>query len=373
MGAPVTLSAGLLPRHVAILAGAGSGKTVLLRRIVEEAALLGLPAIVLDTNNDLARLGDSGRNVPTVGPTRTPPRAADYQRTAEVVIWTPGRNAGRPMSLAVLPDFAALAEEPDERDQAVAMARATLTPFIGATGAGAKLKEGVLANALHRFARDAGNTLEGLIDLLSDLPENVSQISNSPKLAAAIADQLRATIATNPLMQSQGTNLDPQSLFHGSAGQTRISVINFSGLQGDEACQSFVNQLQMSLFTWIKRNPSLTGRLYVLDEAQNFAPSQKMTPCKESTLSLVAQARKYGLGMMFATQAPKGIDNKIVTNCTTHFYGRMNAPATIEATRGADGCKGRCCGRHRTLEPRRVLFFDRRRPVDRSRSARPFA
>jgi hypothetical protein len=220
------------------------------------------------------------------------------------------------------------------------MARATLMPFIGGTGAGAKLKEGVLAGALHRFARDAGNTLDGLVELLSDLPDDVSQIGNAPKLAAAIADQLRATIATNPLMQSRGANLDPQSLFHGPAGTVRISVINFSGLPGDEACQSFVNQLQMSLFTWIKRNPSPTGRLYVLDEAQNFAPSQKMTPCKESTLSLVAQARKYGLGMMFATQTPKGIDNKIVSNCTTHFYGRMNAPATIEATRELMAAKG---------------------------------
>jgi DNA helicase HerA-like ATPase len=117
-------------------------------------------------------------------------------------------------------------------------------------------------------------------------------------------------------------------------------VINFSGLASDEARQSFVNQLQMSLFTWIKRNPSPTGRLYVLDEAQNFAPSQKMTPCKESTVSLAAQARKYGLGMIFATQAPKGIDNKIVSNCTTHFYGRMSSPATIEATRELMAAKG---------------------------------
>ena len=52
-------SADLLSRHVAILAGSGSGKTVLLRRIVEEAALLGIPSIVLDTNNDLVRLGDA--------------------------------------------------------------------------------------------------------------------------------------------------------------------------------------------------------------------------------------------------------------------------------------------------------------------------
>ena len=62
LGSPETLPADLLSRHVAIIAGSGSGKTVLLRRIVEEAALLGIPAIVLDTNNDLARLGDKWPN-----------------------------------------------------------------------------------------------------------------------------------------------------------------------------------------------------------------------------------------------------------------------------------------------------------------------
>ena len=59
LGDPVTLGADLLPRHVAVLAGPGSGKTVLMRRIVEEAALLGIPSIVLDPNNDLSRLGDA--------------------------------------------------------------------------------------------------------------------------------------------------------------------------------------------------------------------------------------------------------------------------------------------------------------------------
>ena len=37
--------------------------------------------------------------------------------------------------------------------------------------------------------------------------------------------------------------------------------------------------------------------------------------------------------MIFATQLPKGIDNRIVSNCMTHVYGRMSAPATIEANR----------------------------------------
>jgi DNA helicase HerA-like ATPase len=54
----------------------------------------------------------------------------------------------------------------------------------------------------------------------------------------------------------------------------------------------------------------------------------------------VAQARKYGLGMIFATQVPKNIDNKIISNCTTHFYGKMNAPATIDAVQELMAAKG---------------------------------
>ncbi|MDI4231530.1 ATP-binding protein [Bradyrhizobium sp. Arg237L] len=340
VGTPVKLAADLLPRHVAILAGSGSGKTVLLRRIVEEAALLGIPAIVLDTNNDLARLGDQWPVPPEGWTEEDAGKAARYGRNVDVTIWTPGRNAGRPMSLALLPDFAGLGDDEDERAQAIEMARATLAPFIGARGANAQLKEGVLADALRTFAREGGGSLERLIDTLSELPEEVSQIDGAPKLAAGMANLLRAAIATNPLLQSRGVPLDPEILFGTDPGRTRISVINFSGLASDEAKQSFVNQLQMSLFTWIKRHPSPTGRLLVLDEAQNFAPSLKTTPCKESTLALAAQARKYGLGMIFATQTPTGIDNKIVSNCTTHFYGRMSSPATIAATRGLLEAKG---------------------------------
>jgi DNA helicase HerA-like ATPase len=122
--------------------------------------------------------------------------------------------------------------------------------------------------------------------------------------------------------------------------KTRVSVINLAGLGSGEAQQSFVNQLQMTLFTWIKRHPSQTGRIYVLDEAQNFAPSQAGTACKQSTRSLAAQARKYGLGMIFATQQPRGIDNAIVSNCTTHFYGRVASPAAIHAVEELMATKG---------------------------------
>ena len=340
LGDAITLPADLLPRHIAILAGSGSGKTVLLRRIVEEAALIDIPSIVLDINNDLARLGDAWPSRPDGFSDEDAAKAAAYRKRADVAIWTPGRNSGRPISLKLIPDFSAIGDDPDEREQAVEMARATLAPFVGGTGAGAKLKQGVLSDALRRFAQDRRGALGDLIGLLADLPEGVSEIGRAAKLGAEIADQLRAAIATNPLLKSSGPSLDPATLFRGPSGKTRISVINLSGLGSNDARQSFVNQLQMTLFTWIKQNPSLTGQLYVLDEAQNFAPSQAGTACKASAVSLAAQARKYGLGMIFATQLPKGIDNKIVSNCTTHVYGRMSAPATIDATKELMAAKG---------------------------------
>jgi hypothetical protein len=147
--------------------GSGSGKTVLLRRIVEEAALLGIPAIVLDTNNDLARLGDKWPNRPEGYTDEDANKAVEYSKRVEVVIWTPGRSSGKPIALGLLPDFSALADDPDARDQAVEMANATLVPWIGATGASAALKKGVFADALRLFAKEGGK-LDDLIELLSD-------------------------------------------------------------------------------------------------------------------------------------------------------------------------------------------------------------
>jgi len=340
LGEPIALAADLLPRHVAILAGTGSGKTVLLRRIVEEAALLGVPAIVLDVNNDLSRLGAAWPSRPDGFSDDDMAKAAAYQARADVVIWTPGVSGGRPLSLNLLPDFAAVGDTDDDRAQAVEMAQATLEPYLGGTGQKAALKRGVLADALRVFASSGGGALDDLVALLSDLPEGASRIGDAAKLGREIADQLNAAIATNPLLKSNGPSLDPKLLFEGATGKTRISVINLAGLASDAAKQAFVNQLQMTLFTWIKRHPSPTGRLYVLDEAQNFAPSQIGTASKRSALALVAQARKYGLGMIFATQLPKGIDNAIVSNCTTHVYGRMSSPATIQAIQELMAAKG---------------------------------
>lgn len=326
---PVNLPTKLLPRHTAIIAGSGSGKTVLLRRLVEEAALAGIPAIVIDPNNDLSRLGDAWPERPSAFTAEDDTKARAYRERVEVVVWTPGIHAGNPLFLSVLPDFSGIGDDRDERQQAVEMATETLAPLAGASK---QLQRGVLADALRRFAAMDGGDLAAFTALLADLPDGVSSIGDAAKLAAKMADQLHAAVATNPLLRVDGPVLDPRILFFGPDPQrVRLSVINLSGLASDAAREDFVNRLQMTLFGWIKKHPSPTGLLYVVDEAQGFLPSQKPALSLGSGIKLVAQARKYGLGMIVATQAPRGIHNQIVSNCTTQFFGKQNAPATINA------------------------------------------
>ncbi|MEA2983974.1 MAG: hypothetical protein QOD94_228 [Alphaproteobacteria bacterium] len=97
-GEETQLPTSLLPRHTAIIAGAGSGKTVLLRRIVEEAALAGIPSIVIDPNNDLSRLGDAWPERPVDFTDADEAKAQRYAATVNVVVWTPGVHAGNPLS-----------------------------------------------------------------------------------------------------------------------------------------------------------------------------------------------------------------------------------------------------------------------------------
>ncbi|BCJ51329.1 hypothetical protein Asp14428_28040 [Actinoplanes sp. NBRC 14428] len=115
------------------------------------------------------------------------------------------------------------------------------------------------------------------------------------------------------------------------------------GLTDDGQRQSFVNQLQLALFAWIKQNPAgdrPLGGLFVMDEAQTLAPSGPMTACTHSTLALASQARKYGLGLVFATQAPKGLHNRIPGNAATQFFGLLNHPTQIAAARELARAKG---------------------------------
>ncbi|WIY07552.1 DUF87 domain-containing protein [Amycolatopsis mongoliensis] len=345
-GEPVRVELSALRKHAAVFAGSGSGKTVLLRRIVEECALLGVSAIVLDPNNDLARLGDAWPTPPDGWGPDDAQLAKRYLAETDVVVWTPGRATGRPLAFQPLPDFAGVLDDSDEFAAAVEVAVATLAPQARLTGSTAKTNIGlaVLRQAVVRHARTGSRSLPELIELLTELPEDVSNLNDAPRIAAGLAEVLKAAMVNDPLFAGGGEPVDPGALLTPAPGKrARVSVISFVGLQADEQRQNFVNQLQMELFAWIKRNPAgdrPLGALFVMDEAQTMAASGTLTASTRSTIVLASQARKYGLGLLFATQAPKGLHNQVVGNAMTQFFGRLNSPAQIAAANDLARAKG---------------------------------
>ncbi len=345
-GTPVRIALEAFRRHTAIFAGAGSGKTVLIRRLVEECALRGVSSIVLDPNNDLARLGDAWPEPPPGWGPGDARLAAEYLAGTEVVVWTPGRQAGRPLSFQPLPDFAGVGDDPDDFASAVEAAAATLEPRVNLTGKANKARwsRAVLREALTYYARRGRRSLDGFITLLGDLPEGAGTLDDAPRLAAELAKSLRAARVNDALFGGAGEPADPGMLLTPSPGRrARVSVISFVGLQNDEQRQGFVNQLQLELFAWIRNHPAgdrPLGGLFVMDEAQTLAPAGASTPSTHSTLMLVAQARKFGLGMVFATQAPKGLSNRIPGNSATQFIGQLNSPVQIAAAREMAQAKG---------------------------------
>ncbi|MFC6093679.1 helicase HerA domain-containing protein [Saccharothrix lopnurensis] len=343
-GTPFTVPLALLRKHTVVFAGSGSGKTVLLRRLVEEAALQGVSSILIDTNNDLARLGDPWPSPPALWEPGDAERADRYLRDTDVAVWTPRREAGRPLTLDPLPGFDREPDDPDEFRTAIDAAVAGLVPRTNLGGRKATTGRAVLTQALTHFVRGGGGELRDFLAFLADLPPGISTVRDAPRLAADMADGLNAEMINDPVFGGAGERLDPGVLLTPPAGKrARVSVISCIGLPNDDQRQTFVNQLQLALFSWIKRNPARDrplGGLFVLDEAQTFVSSRTTTASTQSTLTLASQARKYGLGMVYATQAPKALHNVVSGNAATQFFGLLNAPVQIQAASDLARAKG---------------------------------
>lgn len=342
VGEPLTLPLGTLDKHVVVRAGSGSGKTVLLKRMIEEAALREIPSIVLDAGNDMAALGDRWATAPDGWQASDPELAERYHRQTETIIWTPGRRSANPLRLELIPDLRATVDEPDEFDGAVAMVAAGLADVLGLrTTRGDENKKGILSRSLRFFVQQGLTGLDAFIELLSDLPAEARLgIGREDKLASDLADALRVLRETDPLISDdEGQPLDPAILFGDDRPRerTRISVVSLAFLPSDTERLRFVNKLALTLFAWIKANPNPPGRdlrgLLVLDEAKDLIPAQRSTPCKQSLMRLAAQARKYKLGVVFATQNPREIENTVVGNCSTQLFGKANSSTAIDTIR----------------------------------------
>jgi len=369
--------------HALCVGMTGSGKTGLCIGLLEEAAIDGVPALVIDPKGDL---GNLALTFPDLAPADFVPwveeeaaqrqgiskeelaeteakkwrdglaswgEGADRIRrlrdAAEVTIYTPGSTAGRPLavlaSLAAPP--AALREDAELLRERVTTTAAGLLGLLGIDADPVRSREHILLSTLLERAWSVGAAL--------DLPSLVQQVQHPPIAKIGVLDldsfypekdRFGLAMALNNLLASpgfaswlQGEPLDVDRMLYTAEGKPRIAICSIGHLS-DRERMFFVTLLLDQTLAWVRTRPgtsSLRAVLY-MDEVFGYLPPVAEPPSKRPLLTLLKQARAFGLGVVLATQNPVDLDYKGLTNIGTWFLGRLQAERDKE--RLLDGLEG---------------------------------
>lgn len=357
-----------LTTHAVIIGMTGSGKTGLGIGLLEEAALDRIPVIAIDPKGDLGNLmlcfpGLNGADLsPWVDPKaaqargqtvaayaeaeaqawrkgladfgQTPERIARLREAADFALYTPGSTAGRP--LAALAGFAAPPEavraDPELYRQHLQGVVSGLLALTGSDADPTTSREHILiATLLDGFwQKGQGPDLAGLIGAVQRPGvERVGALDMESFYPAkerfALALRLNNLLAA-PGFQAwlEGEPLDPGRLLFTAAGQPRVSVISIAHLNDAER-MFLVTLLLNSLVSYMRAQPgtsSLRAILY-MDEVMGYLPPVATPASKAPLLTLLKQARAFGIGVVLATQNPVDLDYKALSNAGTWFIGRL--------------------------------------------------
>lgn len=357
-----------LTTHAVCVGMTGSGKTGLCLSLLEEAAIDGVPAIAIDPKGDLgnlllsfpalrpedfapwidagaaARQGISSEEAATKTAEtwrkgladwdEDGARIARFRDAVDIAIYTPGSEAGRP--LCVLQSFTAPPEE--QRLDAAALRErvsATVGGLLGLAGIEAdplQSHEHILLSTLFEQAWTSGRdlSLAALIQGIQKPPFDKVGVFDLDTFYPA-KERLQLAMALNNLIASpsfaawmKGEPLDVQRLLFTAEGKPRISVISIAHL-GDAERMFVVTLLLGEIVAWMRRQSgtsSLRAMLY-MDEIFGYFPPTAMPPSKLPLLTLMKQARAFGLGVVLATQNPVDLDYKGLSNAGTWFIGRL--------------------------------------------------
>ncbi len=375
-----------LTTHAVIIGMTGSGKTGLGIGILEEAALDHIPVIAIDPKGDMGNLlltfpnlapGDfrpwiNPRSATDKGQTpdefaaaqaalwkkglgqwgQTGKRITQLRKNVDLAIYTPGSNSGVPVS--VLQTFAAPDEELiddidlyRERVQSTATGILTLLDIDADPVAS---REHILISRLLDNAWREGRDL--------DVPGMIAEIQNPPITKVGVMnldsffpakDRFALAMRLNNLLAApgfeawmQGTPLNAKNLLYTEEGKPRISVMSIAHLD-DAQRMFFVSMLLNELIAWMRAQQgtsSLRAILY-MDEIFGYMPPVANPPSKRLFLTLLKQARAYGLGLVLATQNPVDLDYKGLSNTGTWFVGRLQTERdkarVMEGLEGASG------------------------------------
>jgi hypothetical protein len=366
--APLLYDANDLTTHAVCLGMTGSGKTGLCIGLLEEAALDGVSAIVIDPKGDLANLmltfpsldaqefrpwideGEAARAGRTADAHaehvakqwreglaewgQGPERIARMRERVELRLYTPGSRAGRPLSvlrsLAAPP--AAMADDADALQERIRAAVSGLLALLGVDTDPLRSREHILIAKVLEGAWAAGRNL-GLADLIREIqspPFDAVGVFDLESFFPA-DDRLGLAMTLNNLLASpgfavwrEGDPLDVGALLHGPDGRPRVSILSIAHLSDPER-MFFVTMLLNEIVAWMRTQPgtrSLRAILY-MDEVAGYLPPVAAPPSKGPMLTLLKQARAYGLGVTLATQNPVDLDYKALSNIGTWMLGRL--------------------------------------------------
>ncbi|MDH7487440.1 MAG: hypothetical protein QHJ81_14350 [Anaerolineae bacterium] len=365
---PVMYDARDLTTHAVCVGMTGSGKTGLCIDLLEEAALDSVPAIIIDPKGDVTNLlltfpelrpedflpwvnvDDARRKGQSVeayaesiaGTWRKgladwgqgPERIRRLKDSAEFLIYTPGSDAGLPVS--ILHSFAAPTLDWDEHGEMLQeKVQGTVSALLGLAGIQAdpvRSREHILLSHIFEQAWRAGEDL--------DLAKLIGQVQNPPMRKLGVFDldtffpqkeRFGPAMALNNLIAApgfgrwlEGQPLEVGELLHGPGGKPRMSVFYIAHLTDAER-MFFVTLLLQQVLTWMRAQPGTTSlrALVYFDEVFGYFPPVAEPPSKRPLLTLLKMARAFGLGMVLTTQNPVDVDYKGLTNAGTWFIGKL--------------------------------------------------
>jgi hypothetical protein len=376
-----------LVTHAVCVGMTGSGKTGLCITLLEEAAIDGVPAIVIDPKGDLSNLlltfpnltpqdfepwvneGDAERQNLSVADYAAQQarlwkdglaswgqdgeRIRRLRDAAEFRIYTPGSNAGIPVS--ILKSFDAPHESIRQDNELLAeRINTTATSLLGLVGIAAdplRSREHILISNILNQEWSNGRNL--------DLAALIQQIQ-SPSLTRIgvmdldsffpAGDRFELAMALNHLLASpsfaswmEGEPLDIQQLLYTSAGKPRLSIFSIAHL-GDAERMFFVSLLLNQVLGWVRTQSGTTSlrAIVYMDEIFGYFPPVANPPSKLPLLTLLKQGRAFGLGIVLATQNPVDLDYKGLANAGTWFIGRLQTER--DKARVLEGLEGIATG-----------------------------
>lgn len=357
-----------LVTHAVCVGMTGSGKTGLCVSLIEEAALDGIPALVIDPKGDLTNLmlafpelraedfkpwvnADEARikglevdefaaqqaglwQKGLASWDQDGERIREMLRAAEFTVYTPGSDAG--VGVSVLDSFKApAAEEIDDREAFRDRVSTTVSSLLGLAG----IVADPVQSREHVFLSNLfDQTWRKGVDL--DLGQLIGMIQQPPFTKVGVMDlesfypskdRFGLAMALNNLLASpdfaawlEGEPLDIQRMLYTPQGKPRIAIISIAHL-GDGERMFFVSLLLNQVLGWVRRQTGTTSLRAILymDEIFGYFPPVANPPSKRPLLTLLKQARAFGLGVVVATQNPVDLDYKGLANTGTWFIGRL--------------------------------------------------